>query len=151
MDATHNLRKAKTPRFIPKDHLGYRRALGESPGCALQRFGVTQRGGSRYESARRTIPQLVRMLMVLYASVILNDEELKVVAGAKPKRGRARTPGQLSRADGPGVRSTGEVRLHYWICIASHLHFLTITRIHSARRTVLSLRKRASTAAYLQD
>jgi transcriptional regulator with XRE-family HTH domain len=88
MDAPHNLRKVKTARFNPKDPLSYRKALGESQGTFWQRFGVTQSGGSRYESGR-TIPRSVRLLMALYASGTVSDEDLKIAAGAKPKRGRA--------------------------------------------------------------
>ena len=87
MDAPHNLRKIRMPKFNPKDPQSYRKALGESQGAFWQRFGVTQSGGSRYESGR-TIPQPVRMLMALYASGTLGDEDLKVAAGAKAKRGR---------------------------------------------------------------
>lgn len=88
MDAPHNLRKVRTPRFNPKDPLSYRKVLGESQGIFWQRFGVTQSGGSRYESGR-TIPRPVRMLMALYAIGTLSDEDLRIAAGAKPKRGRA--------------------------------------------------------------
>jgi transcriptional regulator with XRE-family HTH domain len=88
MDAPHNLRKVKTSRFNPKDPQSYRKVLGESQAAFWQRFGVTQSGGSRYESGR-TIPRPVRLLMTLYASGTLSDEDLKVAAGYKPKRGRA--------------------------------------------------------------
>jgi DNA-binding transcriptional regulator YiaG len=88
MDAPHKLSKVKTPRFNPQDPHTYRKALGESQGVFWQRFGVTQSGGSRYESGR-TIPKSVRMLMALYASGTLSDEDLRIASGAKPKRGRA--------------------------------------------------------------
>jgi hypothetical protein len=88
MDAPHDLRKVKSLKFNLKDPVSYRKALGESQGTFWQRFGVTQSGGSRYESGR-TIPRPVRMLMALYASGTLSDEDLKDAAVAKPKRGRA--------------------------------------------------------------
>lgn len=88
MDAFRNLRKVKTPRFNPQDPQRYRKVLGESQGVFWQRFGVNQSGGSRYESGR-TIPKPVRMLMALYASGRSCDEDLRVAAGAKPKRVRA--------------------------------------------------------------
>ncbi len=61
--------------------------LGENQSVFWQRFGVTQSGGSRYESGR-SMPKPVRMLISLYAAGKIDDEDLRVAAGGKAKRGK---------------------------------------------------------------
>lgn len=87
MDVPRNLRKVTSLRFNPKDPFAYRKALGENQATFWRRFGVTQSGGSRYESGR-TIPRPVRLLMALYASGTITEDDLKVAAGAKAKRAK---------------------------------------------------------------
>ena len=88
MDAPQSLRKVKAVKFNLNDILGYRRALGENQGTFWRRFGVTQSGGSRYETGR-TIPRPVRLLITLYAAGKITDEDLSVAAGGKAKRAKA--------------------------------------------------------------
>jgi len=88
MDAPQSLRKVKAVKFNLNDILGYRRALGENQGTFWRRFGVTQSGGSRYETGR-TIPRPVRLLITLYAAGKITDEDLRVAAGGKAKRAKA--------------------------------------------------------------
>jgi len=88
MDAPQSLRKVKAVKFNLNDILGYRRALAENQGTFWRRFGVTQSGGSRYETGR-TIPRPVRLLITLYAAGKITDEDLSVAAGGKAKRAKA--------------------------------------------------------------
>ena len=88
MDAPATPRKAKTVKLNLNDILAYRKSLGENQNVFWQRFGVTQSGGSRYESGRN-IPRPVRLLISLYAASKIGDEDLKVAAGGKAKRGKA--------------------------------------------------------------
>jgi hypothetical protein len=88
MDAPQNLRKIKPVKLNLNDIPGYRQVLGENQSAFWQRFGVTQSGGSRYESGR-TIPRPVRMLIALYADGTITDEDLRYAAGAKRKRAKA--------------------------------------------------------------
>jgi len=88
MDAPQSLRKVKAVKFDLNDILGYRRALVENQGTFWRRFGVTQSGGSRYETGR-TIPRPVRLLITLYAAGKITDEDLRVAAGGKAKRAKA--------------------------------------------------------------
>jgi DNA-binding transcriptional regulator YiaG len=87
MDAPQNVRKAKSAKLNLNDIVAYRRVLGENQSVFWQRFGVTQSGGSRYESGR-SMPKPVRMLISLYAAGKINDEDLRVAAGGKAKRGK---------------------------------------------------------------
>lgn len=86
MDAP--LRKTKVSKLNLNDVLAYRKSLGENQNAFWQRFGVTQSGGSRYESGRN-IPRPVRLLISLYASGTIDDEALRVAAGGKAKRSKA--------------------------------------------------------------
>jgi DNA-binding transcriptional regulator YiaG len=88
MDAPASPRKTKNVKLNLNDILAYRKSLGENQNVFWQRFGVTQSGGSRYESGRN-IPRPVRLLITLYAAGKIGDEDLRVAAGAKPKRGKA--------------------------------------------------------------
>jgi hypothetical protein len=85
----HAPRKTKVPKLNLNDVVGYRRALGENQSMFWTRFGVTQSGGSRYESGRN-IPKPVRMLLSLFASGKVTDEDLLVAAGGKPKKSKAK-------------------------------------------------------------
>lgn len=87
MDAPQSLRKLKSTKLNLNDIVAYRRTLGENQSVFWQRFGVTQSGGSRYESGR-SMPKPVRMLISLYAAGKATDEDLRVAAGGKPKRGK---------------------------------------------------------------
>ncbi|MCK7481416.1 MAG: hypothetical protein M0C28_32710 [Candidatus Moduliflexus flocculans] len=70
-------------RLISTNIANYRRALGENQHDFWRRFGVTQSGGSRYESGR-SLPTPVRILMSLYAHGKITDDDLTVAAGGKP-------------------------------------------------------------------
>ncbi len=85
MTAPQSPRKTKVPKLNLDDVVSYRHALGENQSTFWTRFGVTQSGGSRYESGRN-MPKPVRMLLSLYASAKVTDEDLLVAAGGKPKR-----------------------------------------------------------------
>lgn len=52
-----------------------RRSFGENQETFWRRFGVTQSGGSRYESGRN-IPTPIAILVALWANGRINDEEL---------------------------------------------------------------------------
>jgi hypothetical protein len=67
---------AKAPKNPLKDLEGHRRSLGENQATFWGRFGVTQSGGSRYESGR-TVPLPTAMLVAAYAQGLLDDEALK--------------------------------------------------------------------------
>jgi transcriptional regulator with XRE-family HTH domain len=70
------------------DIAAFRKARGENQMDFWRRFGVTQSGGSRYESGR-SVPKPVRLLMSLYAEGTLSDEDLAAAAGEKAKRKKA--------------------------------------------------------------
>ena len=82
MDAPQTPRKPKLRTLDFKDIANYRRALGENQHDFWRRFGVTQSGGSRYESGR-SLPAPVRILMSLYAHGKVSDDDLAVAAGGK--------------------------------------------------------------------
>lgn len=67
------------------DIAAYRRARGENQSDFWSRLGVTQSGGSRYESGRN-VPKPVRLLMRLYDAGRITDADLAAAAGQKPKR-----------------------------------------------------------------
>lgn len=58
----------------------YRKAMRESQGVFWGRLGVTQSGGSRYESGR-DMPESTAMLATLYALGYVSDEDLCAVRG----------------------------------------------------------------------
>jgi transcriptional regulator with XRE-family HTH domain len=76
----------------PLDDLkGFREARGENQTTFWTRFGVTQSGGSRYESGR-ALPTPVAMLVAAFAQGLLSDEMLAKVrpranAGKKVSQG----------------------------------------------------------------
>jgi transcriptional regulator with XRE-family HTH domain len=60
----------------PLDDLkGFREARGENQTAFWTRFGVTQSGGSRYESGR-ALPTPVAMLLVAFADGLLDEAVL---------------------------------------------------------------------------
>lgn len=63
----------------------YRKARSENQSEFWHRFGVTQSGGSRYESGR-SVPKPVRLLMYLFDAGRITDEDLAAAAGQKVKR-----------------------------------------------------------------
>ena len=87
MDMSQGLHKIKAVKLNLDNIQVYRDALGENQTAFWSRFGVTQSGGSRYESGRN-IPKPVRLLIALHASGKLSDEDLRLAAGGKAKRGR---------------------------------------------------------------
>lgn len=52
-----------------------RKSLKENQSFFWARFGVTQSGGSRYESGRN-LPKPVALLLLAYLTEALNDEQL---------------------------------------------------------------------------
>jgi len=84
MDAPKNLRKQRVPKLDFGDIGAYRKLRAENQSSFWARFGVTQSGGSRYESGRG-VPKPVRILMALFADGKVTDDDLAVAAGAKPK------------------------------------------------------------------
>lgn len=88
MDAPQKSRKTRIPKPDLGDIVSYRKALGENQLTFWRRFGVTQSGGSRYETGR-SIPKPVRLLIALYASARVGHEDLEAAAGVKPRRGKA--------------------------------------------------------------
>ena len=61
------------------DLVAYRQSLGETQTEFWTRFGVTQPGGSRYESGRK-VPAPVVMLMQAWACGLLDDKTLNMLA-----------------------------------------------------------------------
>jgi transcriptional regulator with XRE-family HTH domain len=68
----------KKPRLI-KDPAGARKAAGINQAEFWIRFGVTQSGGSRYESGR-AIPKPIKLLMALLDSGTITDADLLAAA-----------------------------------------------------------------------
>lgn len=69
------VKKAKNPLG---DLVAYRKSLGENQTEFWTRFGLTQSGGSRYESGR-SVPLPVAMLLVAHAEGLLGDEDLEKI------------------------------------------------------------------------
>lgn len=61
------------------DLVAYRESRGETQAEFWSRFGVTQSGGSRYESGR-DVPRPVAILVQAFADGVLDDEALKLIA-----------------------------------------------------------------------
>jgi transcriptional regulator with XRE-family HTH domain len=68
----------KASRLL-KDPAGARKAAGINQAEFWNRFGVTQSGGSRYESGR-AIPKPIKLLMALLESGTITDADLKAAA-----------------------------------------------------------------------
>ena len=67
----------------------YRRELAVNQSAFWGQYGITQSGGSRYESGRN-VPASTRMLMALHAMGVVSDEDMaraKVVAAALASTG----------------------------------------------------------------
>lgn len=69
MDSSTNL------KYIFIDIAAYRTSIGESQTVFWARYGVTQSGGSRYESGR-TIPQPTAILIAAHLAGLLSDDQL---------------------------------------------------------------------------
>ena len=69
------IRKAKPSKVLadPREH---RRRVGLNQSSYWTRLGVTQSGGSRYESGR-DMPAPLSILMVLLEQGVINDEQLE--------------------------------------------------------------------------
>lgn len=76
---------AKNVKLNFKSMLEYRRLTGMNQSEFWQRFGVTQSGGSRYETGRN-IPKPIQLLLALSEMGVLNEDTLekarKVIAKA---------------------------------------------------------------------
>lgn len=66
------------------DVAAYRRGRGENQSEFWRRFGVTQSGGSRYESGRQ-IPLPVRALLVMFAGGTISEAQLAAAMKAARK------------------------------------------------------------------
>jgi predicted transcriptional regulator len=75
---------AKVTKLQFNDIASFRRKLGENQHEFWQRFGVTQSGGSRYESGR-ALPKPVRLLVSLWTTGTISDADLAAAAGGKAK------------------------------------------------------------------
>lgn len=76
------MRKGKT---VLTDLTAYRKSRGENQTEFWSRFGVTQSGGSRYESGRE-VPAPVAILVLAFADGLLDDAAL----GALRKKAKSR-------------------------------------------------------------
>ncbi len=75
---------SKKAKFDLKDIASYRRGLGMNQLQFWSRFGITQSGGSRYESGR-SIPLPARALLVLVSSGKLSEQDLAAAMKAAKK------------------------------------------------------------------
>ncbi len=66
---------AKKSRLDLSDIRDYRKQLDENQFDFWKRFGVTQSGGSRYESGRE-MPTSVKILIALYQRGAVDDNDL---------------------------------------------------------------------------
>ncbi len=66
---------AKYKKIDLKNLMDLRKGSKENQETFWRRFGVTQSGGSRYESGRN-IPTPIAMLVALWASGKINDDDL---------------------------------------------------------------------------
>lgn len=67
---------AKVNKYPFSDLTTYRKARGENQSEFWSRFGVTQSGGSRYESGR-ALPKPVAVLLIAFADGLLDDATLR--------------------------------------------------------------------------
>lgn len=72
---------AKQPKPSLKNLLEVRRARGENQAQFWNRFGVTQSGGSRYETGRN-IPVPTGKLVMLFLTGVIDDADLAKAAKA---------------------------------------------------------------------
>ena len=73
------------PKSPLSDLAAYRRATNQNQSDFWSRFGVTQSGGSRYESGRN-LPNAVAMLLWLVDKGKLSEGDLKAALNAAKKR-----------------------------------------------------------------
>lgn len=66
--------KAKL-KALPKDLAEFRKNLGLNQADFWSRYGVTQSGGSRYESGRN-MPTPMKLLVRLHLSGVISDDQL---------------------------------------------------------------------------
>ncbi len=66
------------------DLASYRKARGENQSAFWSRFGVTQSGGSRYESGR-ALPKPVAVLLIAFVDGLLDDATLRRLVKAAGK------------------------------------------------------------------
>lgn len=85
------MKKTVSPSPIITDPASYRIDLAENQQTFWARFGITQSGGSRYESGNR-IPPAVRLMLALYASGVIDDKALRA---ARKTAGLPRLPGSV--------------------------------------------------------
>jgi len=70
-------KSTRPPKLDFADIAGFRKALGESQTEFWNRFGLTQSGGSRYETSGRDVPVPTKALMILYATGAVSEDALK--------------------------------------------------------------------------
>ncbi|MDD5175330.1 MAG: transcriptional regulator [Sterolibacterium sp.] len=63
-------------KALPKDLTEFRKNLGLNQSDFWSRYGVTQSGGSRYESGRN-MPMPMKLLIRLHLSGVISDDALK--------------------------------------------------------------------------
>jgi DNA-binding transcriptional regulator YiaG len=85
MAETTSKRTARAHKLDFKDIAAYRRSRGENQSDFWKRFGVTQSGGSRYETGR-SIPLPIRALLVLYFRGTVSEAELESAMTSARKR-----------------------------------------------------------------
>ena len=61
---------------LPKDLADFRKQVGLNQSDFWSRYGVTQSGGSRYESGR-SVPAPLKILLRLHLSGVISEDELK--------------------------------------------------------------------------
>ena len=61
---------------LPKDFADFRKKLGLNQLAFWSRYGVTQSGGSRYESGR-AMPAPLKLLVRLHLCGLISDDALK--------------------------------------------------------------------------
>lgn len=71
-------------KFDINDVVGYRRKSGKNQSQFWAKFGVTQSGGSRYESGRN-LPMPVALLLALHANGKVSDDDLAAAIAAVKK------------------------------------------------------------------
>lgn len=72
------------PRFDLKDLAEYRRKLGLNQGAFWSGIGVTQSGGSRYETGR-SLPRPVALLLTLRETGKITQAQIDAAAAAVKK------------------------------------------------------------------
>lgn len=88
MSTAERSSKAKVTKLQFNDIASFRRKLGENQQEFWQRFGVTQSGGSRYETGR-SLPKPVRLLVSLWTAGTISDDDLATAAGRKTQARKA--------------------------------------------------------------